>query len=61
MLQILIHNDGTGTNEKANYVWKVDVNGIQIATGRVFGHNRSTGWRQLLRELIDAAEAIGGF
>lgn len=54
MLRILIHNDGTGTNENANYDWVVDVNGIEIAKGRVLGHNRGSGWQVLLEELLQS-------
>ena len=55
MLIILIHNDGTGTNENANYTYEVKVNERVLDCGIIKGHKRWHGWRMLLRELVDAS------
>ena len=49
MITIQIQNDGTGTDESANYDWRVGINFHLIARGRVEGFNRADGWRELLR------------
>jgi hypothetical protein len=56
MLTINIHNDGTGTDTSANYTYVVRVNDEVIETGSIFKHNRSDGWRQLVRELVSCAD-----
>ena len=56
MLQIIIINDKTGTNESSNYKYSVLVNRYVIALGNIRGHNRNHGWIQLLKELIKDAE-----
>ena len=48
MLIILIHNDGTGTEENANYTYEVRINDKVLEYGSIKGHNRSDGWRTLL-------------
>jgi hypothetical protein len=55
MLTIQILNDGTGTNESANYEYRVHVNGDLVRLGLIKGHNRDDGWAALL-ELIAAKE-----
>jgi hypothetical protein len=55
MLILLIHNDGTGANNNANYDVEVRVNERLIWQGRVEGHNRDDGWPMLLRQLADVA------
>ena len=51
MLIILIHNNGTGTDESANYDYEVRVNQKVIETGRIEGHNRKDDWRALVGKL----------
>lgn len=52
MLIILVHNDGTGTDKKANYTYEVRINDIVIERGKIKDHNRKDGWRVLLGELL---------
>jgi hypothetical protein len=52
MLIIKIHNDGTGTNESANYTYGVFVNDRRIFRGRIIEHNRNHGWISLLCQLV---------
>jgi hypothetical protein len=51
MLIVLVHNDGTGTKEIANYDYEVRINHDVIARGRVLDHTRKDGWQALLREI----------
>ena len=53
MLTITIRNVGTGTDNAANYAYTVMVNGREIATGEVTGHNRADGWRELVRMVAE--------
>ena len=53
MLTINIHNDGTGTDEAANYRYAVIDNNVRIAHGRVTGHNSADGWRELVRRVAE--------
>ena len=58
MLVITFHNDGTGTDEAANYDVEVSVTltprQLQtLWTGRIENHNRAHGWGSLLRDLAD--------
>ena len=55
MLIITLHNDGTGTEDSANYNCGVRINRTIIAAARVEGHKRSDGWRVLVKRLLDAA------
>jgi hypothetical protein len=48
VLTVRIINTGTGTAERANYRYRVDVNGRQIAGGELTGHNRADGWEALV-------------
>jgi hypothetical protein len=56
MLTIRLRNDGTGSNDHANYDAVVRVNERVIWQGRVEGHDRDQGWPALLRQLADAAD-----
>jgi hypothetical protein len=56
MLTIQIRNDGTGTNESANYDYTVYVNSTLVASGRIESHNREDGWRKLLQRLVQEEE-----
>lgn len=56
MLVVYIHNDGTGTDEAANYDVHARVNGRLIAAVHVTGHRRANGWRDLLRMIADTSE-----
>ena len=56
MLIIRIHNDGTGTNESANYTYEVRVNHTVLVRGKIKRHNRNHGWRVLLQCLLDATK-----
>ena len=51
MLIILIHNDGTGTDEAANYTYEVRINERSIAGGVIKGYNRADGWATLARDI----------
>lgn len=50
----MFHNDGTGTEEDANYEVQVLVNRRLIATSRIEGHNRGDGWVTLVEKLLMA-------
>ena len=57
MLIIKVHNDGTGSNESANYDYGVYVNYRRIANGRIKGHNRDDGWEKLIARLLNESKA----
>jgi hypothetical protein len=57
-LIIVITNDATGTEDSANYDWRVQVNREVIARGRVEGHDRAHGWRPLLRRVAGAENQL---
>lgn len=50
MLTLKIINIG-GTNEQASYRYFVEVNGRQIASDRLTGHNRADGWEALVQAI----------
>jgi len=52
MLTINIRNDGTGTDDAANYAYTVMVNREVIASGEVKDHKRLDGWRALVRQVL---------
>lgn len=63
MLIVLVHNDGTGTTECANYNYEVKVTETstrlkRIAVGWVEGHEREQGWRGLLRRIVDDMDTL---
>jgi hypothetical protein len=58
MLIVLIHNDSTGTDEKANYNVEVRANYQTIFTTRIEGHNRKNGWAALLARVVTAARGV---
>lgn len=53
MLIVHVHNEGTRPDNTADYTYKVYVNQKEIASGEVSGHQRSDGWRELLRRVAD--------
>jgi hypothetical protein len=53
MLIVLIHNDGTGTEEKGNYNWEVRINERLLAFGRIEDHDRLKSWSALLKRVAD--------
>jgi hypothetical protein len=53
MLLILVHNDGTGSEETGNYDYEVRINNEVIERGRIQGHNRKDGWRALIKEIAN--------
>lgn len=53
MLILKIVNDATGTNTDANYRYQVLVNDTVIESGKVSGHDRRKGWRNLVEMLVD--------
>jgi hypothetical protein len=53
MLIMLVHNDGTGTEEIANYDYEVRINNEVIERGRLQDHHRKDGWRTLIGEIVD--------
>jgi hypothetical protein len=56
MLTVEIVNDCTGTDESANYGYRVLVNDQIIHRGSVSGHNRNDPWINLIRLLIDQVD-----
>jgi len=58
MLIIKIHNDSTGSNELANYNYDVLVNTSLIASGRIVDHNRTDGWVELVKRLVEKQERL---
>ncbi len=53
MLTIEVINTGKGTNENAQYKYRVLVSGEEIQRGEIGGHNRSHGWAVLLSSIAD--------
>lgn len=58
MLIVRIHNDGTAGPGQGNYdvevlVTRSSTELMQIASGRVEGHERALGWRALLHDVAD--------
>ena len=51
VLIITIHNDGTGTEEVGNYDYKVIINDKVIKEGKIEGHYREDGWRDLVMQV----------
>jgi hypothetical protein len=51
-LTVTFTNDGTGSDEAANYRVVVAVNGRPVSTGRVEGHPRAAHWSSLVRRLL---------
>ena len=48
MLQIVIQNDGTGTEEFGNYDYKILINNAVMDSGRIEYYNRKNGWKELI-------------
>jgi len=61
MMHIKLHNDGTGDKATGNYDVEVLINNAIVWRGRVEGHNRATGWRQLVEDLSDVLRVIPPF
>jgi hypothetical protein len=59
-LIITIQNDLTGTDQSANYAYKVFVNKRQIDEGTIKGHNRADHWRKLVVKVIENTEPPQG-
>ena len=60
MLIITFHNDSTGNTELAHYDVQVLITETPtqlrpIWTGRIEGHHRGDGWKQLLVRLVEEA------
>jgi len=53
MLSIQCINDRTGDDLSANYDYIIYVNMIEIARGRLEGHNRNDGWAALLKAIAE--------
>ena len=63
MLLVTVHNDGTGTEDSANYDVKVLVTVTPkqlkvIGLARVEGHRRGDGWKALLRRVIEEGRDV---
>jgi hypothetical protein len=56
MLIILIHNDGTGTDDSSDYTYEVRINQEVIEKGDIKGHDRKNGWKVLVHELTDCSK-----
>ena len=52
MLLIKVHNDGTGNSMIGNYDVEVYINEKRIYNCRLEGHDRSSGWQDLLVKLV---------
>jgi len=39
-------------NDVADYDWRVYINGTEIESGRLCGHNREDGWVELVKMLV---------
>jgi hypothetical protein len=59
MLIIKFVNDLTGDEVTGNYDWVVIVNGMVVEKGKIEGHHRPEGWRELIRRLINKGREIG--
>jgi hypothetical protein len=53
MLHLIIVNDGTGKENIGNYKVTVNINNREISAFRVKGHDRSKGWKELLRQIVE--------
>ena len=51
-LILIFHNDGTGTDDSANYNVSIKVNSKEISSRRIEGHRRSDGWEELVRKIV---------
>jgi len=51
MLIITFQNMVT-KNDVADYDWRVYINGTEIESGRLCGHNREDGWVELVKMLV---------
>lgn len=60
-LIVVIHNDGTGSDDAANYDFQVYVNETKIAEGEIFRHDRKDGWIRLLERLFGAMKGVDGW
>lgn len=60
MLTVEFLNDRTGTNESANYVVTVHVNGKVLHKERLEGHPRDAGWLTLVRRLVSSDGTLDG-
>lgn len=58
MLALLVLNDRTGSNESANYSYRVQVNTEVIAKGEFKGHNRNNGWTRLVCDIAEQEEQM---
>lgn len=56
MLTIELINDGTGNERRANYRYRVLVNGRELASGVVKDHDRTTRWWGLISDLARQVE-----
>ena len=56
-LILIIHNDGTGTDEAANYDVEVRVNHHVIGVTRVTGHRRRDSWDVLVQKVVDTVRS----
>ena len=53
MLTIDVINTGNGTDENAQYRYRVHINGMDLLRGEISGHNRNHGWAVLLSSIAD--------
>lgn len=54
-LLLVIHNDGSGADDAANYNVTVFVNRTPIDVVRVEGHNRKDHWTTLVQRVVNVA------
>lgn len=52
-LIVVFHNDGTGPDHDSNYNISTYINEEKIWSGRIEGHSRKDGWRELIIMLAD--------
>jgi hypothetical protein len=55
MLELHIRNI-TGTFEYSNYKWSATINGKVIEEGIIRVFERSRGWKELVKEIIESAD-----
>ena len=59
MLYVLFHNDSTGTDTIGNYEWSVYINSVMLASGKLKGHKRMSGWEGLVCKFAKSLKKKG--
>lgn len=53
MLILTFHNISEDSGEIADYDWAAYINKRKIAEGRICGHDRTKGWQNLVRMMLE--------